>query len=159
MINNLPVDILNTLSQLIKYIEKSTKVSQYKHVYFGCTPSWEFCHAYFLYIMYCSIVVILVYLHSKNWINISLFELVVTCIETHIFVPSFLISHTFISVIIFFCCFSLLLEQIFTLNVLNSKTCIQHNIYTIFEEISSFSLFIFIHTRLQRVTLTTRKIV
>ena len=38
-----------------------------------------------------------------------------------------------------------------------SKECIQHNIYTIFEKISSFSCFIFSPTRLQWVTLTTRE--
>ena len=52
--------------------------------------------------------------------NVPLFELVVTYIETHIFVPSFSISHIFISVIKFFCCF-LLLGKMFTLNLQNSK--------------------------------------
>ena len=67
----------------------------------GCNKSWESCHAYFLYIICYTIVAILADLHSKKWINISLFELVVTCIETHIFVPSFSIYHVFISIIKF----------------------------------------------------------
>ena len=98
-------------------------------------------------------------LHSKNWINILLFELVVTCIETHIFVPSFSIYHIFISIIKFLCCFSLLLGQLFNLNIPHPKTCIQHNIYTIFEQTFRFSCFIFSHTRLKRVTLTTSEYV
>ena len=79
----------------------------------GCTPDWEYCHAYLLYIIFCSIVSILVDLHSQKWIDISMFELVVTCIEAHIFVPSFSISYILISTIMFFCCF-LLLEKLFT---------------------------------------------
>ena len=72
----------------------------------GFGASWESCNTYFLYIICYSVVVILIDLHSKNWINISLFELFFTCIETHIFVPSISISHIFISIIKFFCCFS-----------------------------------------------------
>ena len=40
----------------------------------GWATSWESCRAYFLYIICYSIVVILIDLHSKKWINISLFE-------------------------------------------------------------------------------------
>ena len=123
----------------------------------GCATSWGSFRAYFLYITFYCLVVILIYLYSQRCINISLFESVVTYIETHICVPSFLISHIFISVIKFFCFFSLLLGQPFTLNILHPKTCIQHNIYTIFEKTFRFSFFVLIHTRLQRVTLTTRK--
>ena len=38
-----------------------------------------------------------------------------------------------------------------------SKRCIQHNIYTIFEQISIFLLCIFSHTQIQCVTLPTRE--
>ena len=69
----------------------------------GCATYWESCHAFFLYIICYSIFIIIVYLHSQKWINISLFQLVVTCIETHKFVPSFSISHIFISNIKLFC--------------------------------------------------------
>ena len=31
----------------------------------GCTTSWESCHTYFLYIFCCSVLSILVYLHSQ----------------------------------------------------------------------------------------------
>ena len=123
----------------------------------GCATSWESCHAYLLYIICYSIVVILVDLHSKKWMNISLFELVVKCIEIHIFVPSFSTYHIFLSIIKFFSCFSLLLGQLFTLNLIHPKTCIQYNIYSIFDQISSFSCFTFRHIWLQRMTLITRK--
>ena len=123
----------------------------------GCATSWESCHAYVMYIICYLVVVILVDLHSQKWINTSLFGLVVTCIEKYSFVPGFSISHIFISILIFFCCFSLILGQLVTLNILHPNKCIQHNIYTIFEKISSFSCFIFIHTRIQHVTLPTRK--
>ena len=123
----------------------------------GCAKYWASCHAYFLYIIFYSIVVILVDIYSQTWINTSLFELVVTCIETHIFVPTFSISHIFISIIKFFCCFSLLLGYLFTLNIIQPKTYIQHNIYTIFEQIYSFSCFIFSHARIQHVTLIISK--
>ena len=92
---------------------------------------------------------------KKQWINIYLFELFVTCIETHILVPNVSIYHIFISIIKFFCL--LLLEKIPNLNLQHSKKYIQHNIYTIFKKISSFSSFIFCHTRLQHVALTTRE--
>ena len=114
------------------------------------------CHTYFLYIIFYAIVAILFDLHSQNWIYISLFELVVTCIETHIFVTILSISHIFISVIKFFCCF-LLLVKLFNSNIKYSKRCIQHNIYTIFEQISIFLLCIFSHTQIQCVTLPTRE--
>ena len=67
----------------------------------GCATSWELCHTYILYNICYSIVVVLVVLHLQKWINILLFELIVTCIETHIFVPCFSISHIFISIIKF----------------------------------------------------------
>ena len=54
----------------------------------GCGTCWESYHAFFLYIIFYSIVVILVELHSKKCINTWLFELVVTGIEAHIFVTS-----------------------------------------------------------------------
>ena len=104
----------------------------------GCDASWEACHSYFLYILCYSVVVILIELPSQNRINILLFELFFTCIETHIFVPSISISHIFISIIKFFCRFSILLGQMFTLNILHPNTCIQHNTYTIFEQIFCF---------------------
>ena len=122
-----------------------------------CATFWGSCHTYFLYIICYSVVFILVDLHSQKWIKILLFELVFKCIETRIFVPGFPIFHIFISIIKSFCCFSLLLGHIFTFNILNPKTCIQQNIYAIFEQISSFSCFVFSHTRLQCMTLITRK--
>ena len=79
----------------------------------SCTTSWASCHAYFLYIISYSIVVVLVDLNSQKWIDISLFELLITCMEAHIFVPSLSIYHIFISIIKFLCCF-LLLGQLFT---------------------------------------------
>ena len=109
-----------------------------------------------MYIICHSIVAILVDLHSQLWINISLFELVVAYIETHIFVPDCSISHVFISIITFFCCF-FLLGKIITLNLQYSKTCNQQHIYSYFEQISSFSCFTVSHARLQRVTIITRK--
>ena len=78
-----------------------------------CIPYWGSCHAYFLYILCCSVISILDDLNSQKWINISLFELVFTCIESHILVTGFSISHVFISIIKFFCCF-LLSVQLFT---------------------------------------------
>ena len=46
---------------------------------------------------------------------------------------------------------------VFTLNLQGYNTCIYDNLYTIYEQISSFSCFIFIHMRLQHVTITTMK--
>ena len=74
----------------------------------GCATSWTSCHTYFLYIIEYSIVIISVELHSQNWINTLLFDLVVTCIKRHIFVSTFSISPIYISIIIFFHCFLLL---------------------------------------------------
>ena len=78
-------------------------------------------------------------LQSKKWINTTLFELVVTCIEieTPIFVPSFSIFHVFISIIILFHFFKLLV-QLFTFHIQHSKICSQHHLHNIFEIISSF---------------------
>ena len=67
----------------------------------GCTPSGEGYNTYFLYMIYYAIVAVFTELHSQKWIRISLFELVVTCIETHIFVISFSISHVYISIVNF----------------------------------------------------------
>ena len=53
-----------------------------------------------LNIICCIIVAILADLHSQNWIDISLFELVFTCIEAHILVHNFSISYLYISIII-----------------------------------------------------------
>ena len=122
----------------------------------GCATFLESHHAHLLFIIGYYIVVILVELNSQKWIVISLFELVVKCIKTHIFVPSISIYHIFISIIKFFCCF-LLLGQIFTWNLQSYTTNIQHHLYTIFEKKESFSYFYFSHMRLQHVTLTTRK--
>ena len=102
------------------------------YILLGCNPYWEYCHTYFLYNICCYLVEILVYLYSQKWINISLFVLVVTCIEAHIFVPSFSIYHIFISTMKFFCCF-LLLGQLFNLNLQHSKTRVQNHVYAIFE--------------------------
>ena len=98
---------------------------------FGCATSWTSRHAYFLYIIYHSIVVILVDLHSQKWINTLLFELVVTCNKTHIFVPTFSISHIFISIIKFFHCL-LILGHLFACNLQPYTILIQDHIYTIF---------------------------
>ena len=65
----------------------------------------ESCHAYLLYMICYAIVAILVDMHPQKWMNISLFELLVTCIETHIFVPSLSICHIFISIIKVLFCF------------------------------------------------------
>ena len=124
----------------------------------GCAISWESCHAYFLYIICHSIAFILIDRHSQKWISTFLFELFFTWIKTHIFVPTFSISHICISIINIFCCF-LILGHIFTWNIQPYTKLIQHHIYTTFEKIFSFSCFIFSHMRLQRVTLTTRKCV
>ena len=67
----------------------------------GWATYWESFHAYSLYIICYSVVVILIDPYSQKCINISLFELVVTGIETHIFVPNLSISHVFISIIKF----------------------------------------------------------
>ena len=67
----------------------------------GWATYWESFHEYSLYIICYSVVVILIDLHSQKCLNISLFELVVTGIETHIFVPNLSISHVFISIIKF----------------------------------------------------------
>ena len=85
-----------------------------------------------------------------------MFGLVSTCIEAHIFVTSCSISHIFISIIQFFC-FFLLLGQIFTWNIQHYKTHIQHQLYTVFEQIFKKSCFIFSHTQIQRMKLITRK--
>ena len=85
---------------------------------------------YILEILSCIfLAVIFVDLHSQKWINISLFELVVTCIEILIFLPCFSISHIFISIIKNFCYLSLLLGHIFTSDIIHPKTCIQYAIY------------------------------
>ena len=110
-----------------------------------------------VYYLLCHIS-ILVDLHSQKWIIIWLFELVVIWIETHILVPDISISHIFLSKIKVFCCF-LLLGQLFTLNIQHYEKFIQHHPYTIFEQISSFSRFIFSHTRLQGAALITREVV
>ena len=104
-----------------------------------CTSYYlvEVCHTYFLYMICCAIFTILIELHSKNCINTSFFELVFTCIETPIFVPSFSISHVFISIINFYV--FLLLGNIFTLNIQHSNTCNQHHLYTIFEKYPVFN--------------------
>ena len=117
---------------------------------------WEDCNQYLLYMICYAIFIILVDLYSHKWIDISLFELVVTCIEKHIIVPSLSISNIFISIITFFCCL-LLLSKIFTLDSQRSKTCNQHHIYTIFDKIPNFSCLIFGHTRLECVSITARE--
>ena len=58
-----------------------------------CNPYWENCYAYFGR-----------HPHGpafKNWITVSLFELIVTCIEIYVFFTSFSISHVFIYIVIF----------------------------------------------------------
>ena len=74
------------------------------------------------------------------------------------FFPNLSIYHFFIYIIKFFYCL-LLLGKIFTLNLKHYKTCSQHHMYTILDQISSFSYFIFSHMWLQDVTLRTRKFV
>ena len=49
-----------------------------------------------------AIVAILIDMNSQKWINTSLFELVITCIEAYIFITSFSIYHVFISIIMFY---------------------------------------------------------
>ena len=67
----------------------------------GGSTSWASCNTYSLYIIGYSIFVILVDLHSQKWINTLLFELVFTCIKTHIFVTNLSIYHIFIFIISF----------------------------------------------------------
>ena len=55
-----------------------------KNILLGCTPSWWSCHKYLLHSICYTNYSILIDLHLKNWINMSFFELVVPCIETHI---------------------------------------------------------------------------
>ena len=119
----------------------------------GCTIYWESCHAYFLYMICYAIFDIIIDLHLQDWIKISLFELSVTWIESHVFVSNLSISHVFIYIIKFSCCL-LLLGKIINLNIKHSKTCNQHHLYTIFKKIQLFSCFIFIYTHIQWVTLT-----
>ena len=126
------------------------------NVILGCTTSWEYCHAYVLYILCYPIFFVLVDLHSQKCIDISLFELVVTCIETHIFVPSLSISRVFISIIKNLC-FLLLLGKLFALNIQHSKICNQYHLYTIFEQIPSFPCFFLSYTQIQCVSLTNRE--
>ena len=106
--------------------------------------------------IYYDVFTILSNLHSQKWIKISLFVSSVTCIETHIFVPSFSISHVFISIIKLLCCL-LLIGKLLTLIIQHYNKCNQHHLYTIFEKIPSFTCFIFDHTRLQCITLSTRE--
>ena len=93
----------------------------------GCAISWESCHAYFLYIIWHSIVVILVDHHSQKWIRTLLFELFFTWIKKNIFVPTFSISHLCFSIIKLFCCF-LTFGHIFTWNIQPYTTLIQHGV-------------------------------
>ena len=58
-------------------------------------------HFFCIYI-FNAIFAIFIDLNSQNWINILMFGLVVTCIETHILVTNFSISHIFLSIIKFF---------------------------------------------------------
>ena len=51
----------------------------------------------------------------------------------------------------------LLLDNLLTFHFQHFKKFNQHHLYTEFEKISSFSCFVFGHTRLQFVTLTTRE--
>ena len=117
---------------------------------------WNISMHFFCIYIFNAIFAIFIDLNSQNWINILMFGLVVTCIETHILVTNFSISHKFPSVIICFFCF-LLLGHIFPLNIQQSKICIQHNLYTIFDKMSIVSCCVFSHTRIQCMTLTTRE--
>ena len=78
----------------------------------GPNPSREACHSYFPYIIFYAIFAILIDPQSQKWINISLFELDFTCIESPIFVPSFSIPHVIIYIIIFFLLFLALSKNI-----------------------------------------------
>ena len=126
------------------------------NILLGCNLYWEYFHSYFPYIICYSIVAILVDLYQKKKINLPLFGLVITWIETHFFVPIFSIPHVFISINIIFCCF-LPLQKLFTLNIQHSNEFTQHHLYTIFEQIFSFSCFVFSHTQIQCAALTTRE--
>ena len=119
------------------------------NILIGSTKSWVICLRIFpvLFFNFC----------HPRWpgltivdchIFVCIYHLGVTCIETHIFVPNFSISHIFISILIFFCCF-LILGDIFTFHLQYFKKFNQHNIYAILEKISCFSCFIFGNTRLQ----------
>ena len=118
---------INIFVNVIFMVTEICLCTSYKPL-LGCAKSWESCCAYFLCMIFYSIVVILVDLNSQEWINILLFELVVTWIEANIFVPSGSISHIFISIIKLFCCF-LLLGQLLTWNLQHSKTHIPIDIF------------------------------
>ena len=105
----------------------------------SCTNYWESWRAYLQYIICYAIFSILVDLHSRYWINIYLFELFVTCIETHRSVPKSLISHIFVSIINFsfvsYYYSVVILNWIsapITWNIEHSNAHIQHHIYTTF---------------------------
>ena len=132
---------------------------------YGCTwydlilasnPYWELFHKYVLYITCYAIFTNIIDLHSQNFINISLFELVFTRTKTHIFVLGFSIAYVFLSIIKYLCCL-FLLGKICTLNIQHCNTWNQHRVYTIFEKNTHFSCFIVGHMRLQHATLITRK--
>ena len=125
-------------------------------MFLGCTPYWESCRAYSVYIIFMPLLPSSLTCIQKIGSNISLFELVVTCIETHVLVANFSTSHIFLSIINKLCCF-LILGQLLNSNPQHSKKCIQHHLYTIFEKISSFLCFIFSHTQIQCVKLITRE--
>ena len=91
----------------------------------------------------------------KWHIFIWIYHLIVTWIVTHTFVPSFSIFQTFSSHLKLVCCF-LLLGKLVPFFLQQSKTYIQHHLYTIFEKIFSFNDFILSHTWLQYLILTTR---
>ena len=44
----------------------------------GCTPSWEACRGYFLYIIYSATFAIIVELHSQQWIKTYLKKITIS---------------------------------------------------------------------------------
>ena len=86
-------------------------------VYFIRSASWLYyilgnLSCIFLYMIFYFILSILIDLHSKKWIKIYLFQLVVKCIKTYILVPNLSISHIFLSIIKFLLLFITLREAL-----------------------------------------------
>ena len=77
------------------------------------------------------------------------------CVSMHIRYEFLNISYIYFWYKVFY--WFLLLGRVFILNLQYYNICIQHHLYTIFEKISSLSLFVFSHTQLQRVTIITKK--
>ena len=114
---------------LLRYFSVLHKICSLVELHIGNRVMHISCELFFIPLLSFSLTCI-----QKNHIKTLLFELVVTYIKTHIFVPNLSISHIFISILKFFYCF-LILGQLFTWNIQPCTTLIQHQPYTIFEKI------------------------